>query len=231
MKESEYYQISKENDLPLRCPILNYCSRRAWTIYLFSEYYKHDSNSNMVQTLQKAGEIPKDFEENQILVQGESPSIIKGNDHYYFSDVCPEVNLFDGMNAMMSGKACSKGDYDIYFKGEKNRVLKSQHFSECAEFNKYMFDNDKIGKRRKNLNRRKSIPYKTKALLQKEINSKCPFCLNQDVDHFQVHHIDENPENNKYDNLIMICPNCHSKITKGDIFEETVMNRKKELNK
>ena len=51
MKESEYYQISKENDLPLRCPILNYCSRRAWTIYLFSEYYKHDSNSNMVQTL------------------------------------------------------------------------------------------------------------------------------------------------------------------------------------
>ena len=135
------------------------------------------------------------------------------------------------MNAMMSGKACSKGDYDIYFKGEKNRVLKSQHFSECAEFNKYMFDNDKIGKRRKNLNRRKSIPYKTKALLQKEINSKCPFCLNQDVDHFQVHHIDENPENNKYDNLIMICPNCHSKITKGDIFEETVMNRKKELNK
>tara|TARA_R110002050_G_C8743373_1_gene498303 strand:+ start:63 stop:758 length:696 start_codon:yes stop_codon:yes gene_type:complete len=231
MEESEYYKISKENDLPLRCPILNYCSRRAWTIYLFSEYSKYDPSLNMVQALQKAGEIPKDFEENQILVQGESPSIIRGSEHYYFSDVCPEVNLFDSSNAMISGKACTKGDYDKYYKGEKNRVLKSQHFSECAEFNKYLFDNDKIGKRRKKPNRRKAIPYKTKALLQKEINSECPFCENKDVDHFQVHHIDENPENNKKENLIMLCPNCHSKITKGDISEEIVMNRKKELKK
>lgn len=231
MKETEYYKISKENDLPLRCPILNYCSRRAWTIYLFSEYSKYEPSLNMVQALQKAGEIPKDFEKNQIVVQGESPSIIRGTEHYYFSDVCPEVNLFDGSNAMISGKACTKGDYDKYYKGEKYRVLKSQHFSECAEFNKYLFDNDKIGKHRKKNNRRKAIPYKTKALLQKEINSKCPFCDNKDVDHFQVHHIDENSENNKFENLIMLCPNCHSKITKGDINKITVTNRKKELNK
>ena len=76
MEESEYYKISKENDLPLRCPILNYCSRRAWTIYLFSEYSKYDPSLNMVQALQKAGEIPNDFEENQFF-DSKSPFFIR----------------------------------------------------------------------------------------------------------------------------------------------------------
>ncbi len=186
---------------------------------------------NMVQALKKAGEIPSDFEENEIPVQGELPSIIRGTEHYFFSDVCPEVNLFDGINAMISEKACSKGDYDKYYSHQKKRVLKSKHFSECAEFNKFLFDNDKIGNRRKKTKKRKAIPYKTKALLQKEINSNCPFCENKDVGHFQVHHIDENPENNSHDNLIMLCPNCHSKITKGDLSKDLVVNRKKELKK
>ncbi len=63
------------------------------------------------------------------------------------------------------------------------------------------------------------IPQETKvrAQLQQEINSICPFCGNNDVGHFQIHHIDENPKNNLYSNLILICANCHSKITKGDI--------------
>jgi len=64
---------------------------------------------------------------------------------------------------------------------------------------------------------RKSIPAKTKALLQQEINSCCPICDDTSVDHFEVHHIDENPENNLLDNLLLLCPICHSKITKGDI--------------
>jgi 5-methylcytosine-specific restriction endonuclease McrA len=61
-----------------------------------------------------------------------------------------------------------------------------------------------------------------KALLQKEVNSSCPFCSNDDVDHFQIHHIDENPENNTFENLIMVCAICHSKITKKDIAEAEV---------
>lgn len=228
MEELEYYKISKANDLPLRCPIINYCSRRAWTIYLFSEYSKFASNLNMAQALKRDGIIPEDFEEKEIMLQGESPSIIRGKDHYYFSNVCPEVNLFDSMHAMIRGKACARGDYDKYYKGEKHRVLKSQHFSECAEFNKYLFDNNKVGKARKKSNR-KSIPYKTKALLQKEISSKCPFCGNNDVDHFQIHHIDENAENNLIENLLMLCPTCHSKITKGDISIREVIRCKEEL--
>ena len=78
--------------------------------------------------------------------------------------------------------------------------------------------------------KRSSIPYKVKTLLQREIGSSCPFCSNNDVDHFQIHHIDENPENNDFKNLLMLCAICHSKITKGDISYEAVLDRKKELS-
>jgi hypothetical protein len=64
---------------------------------------------------------------------------------------------------------------------------------------------------------RKKTPDKIRALLQKEIVSKCPFRGNEDADLFEVHHIDGNNENTVFRNLIMLCPLCHSKITKGDI--------------
>lgn len=78
---------------------------------------------------------------------------------------------------------------------------------------------------------RAQIPGKTKALLQKEISSKCPFCPSEDVDHFQIHHIDENKMNNQYDNLLMLCPTCHSKITKKNISFEQVISVKQKLIK
>ncbi len=78
---------------------------------------------------------------------------------------------------------------------------------------------------------RKSIPQKTKMLLQKEVGSSCPFCASDDVDHFQFHHIDENPENNEISNLLMLCPTCHSKITKGDISHSEVEQKKQQLTK
>lgn len=78
--------------------------------------------------------------------------------------------------------------------------------------------------------RRPPIPNKIKASLQKEINSKCPFCSNEDVGHFQIHHIDENPFNNDFINLLMLCPICHSKITKKDISPQEVIVKKESLN-
>lgn len=75
---------------------------------------------------------------------------------------------------------------------------------------------------------RKSIPQlsKVRAELQKEINSICPFCENTDVGHFEIHHIDEIPENNDIRNLILLCPICHSKITKKDITMQEVCEKK-----
>lgn len=63
---------------------------------------------------------------------------------------------------------------------------------------------------------------KVRSILQQEINSTCPFCSHNEVGHFQIHHIDENPENNELSNLLLLCPICHSKITKGDILRTQV---------
>ena len=81
------------------------------------------------------------------------------------------------------------------------------------------------------MKKRISIPPKTKKYLQKEINSECPICQNQEIGHFEIHHIDENPSNNKFENLLMLCPICHSKITKKEITKEKVILIKSELSK
>lgn len=81
------------------------------------------------------------------------------------------------------------------------------------------------------IKKRSHIPQKNKVRseLQKEINSKCPFCDNEDVGHFEIHHIDEDPSNNIKSNLLLLCPTCHSKITKGDITTEQVKKQKENL--
>lgn len=80
---------------------------------------------------------------------------------------------------------------------------------------------------KKNKNRIK-IPKENKirAELQKEINSICPFCDNDDVGHFEIHHIDEDPSNNDIKNLLLLCRICHSKITKGDVLQNKVLSIK-----
>jgi hypothetical protein len=70
---------------------------------------------------------------------------------------------------------------------------------------------------------------KVRAELQKEVSSICPFCDNTDVGHFEIHHIDNDPSNNLSNNLLLLCPTCHSKITKGDILQLEVFKRKIEL--
>lgn len=68
-----------------------------------------------------------------------------------------------------------------------------------------------------------------RSLLQKECDSKCPLCANLDVEHFQAHHIDGDRSKTVFENLLLICPNCHSKIEKGDISQEQVESTKKKL--
>jgi len=67
---------------------------------------------------------------------------------------------------------------------------------------------------------------KLRAELQQEIESKCPFCESMEVGHFEIHHLDENPGNHEMTNLLLLCPTCHSKITKGDISCDDVYAKK-----
>lgn len=64
--------------------------------------------------------------------------------------------------------------------------------------------------------------YRQKAF--QEYPHQCAICgWNEDEDVLQVHHIDENRQNGNLNNLIILCPNCHQKLT---IHKYKLVNRK-----
>lgn len=65
--------------------------------------------------------------------------------------------------------------------------------------------------------------YRQKAF--QEYPHQCAICgWNEDEDVLQVHHIDENRQNGNLNNLIILCPNCHQKLT---IHKYKLIDRKK----
>jgi hypothetical protein len=59
---------------------------------------------------------------------------------------------------------------------------------------------------------RKKIPNELKADILFNSDHTCNICRNNE-NHVQIHHIDEDSQNNIDDNLIVLCLNCHSKVT------------------
>lgn len=50
-----------------------------------------------------------------------------------------------------------------------------------------------------------------KQMLRRNMINECQKCgYNKYPEILGVHHIDKNPKNNGLDNLIVLCPNCHS---------------------
>ena len=84
---------------------------------------------------------------------------------------------------------------------------------------------------------RNSIPRLVEKRLYKEANSQCPRCEQAggqaDVATLQVHHIKPVAEGGSDDeeNLIVLCSNCHSKITAGEITEAEILKLKISLMK
>ncbi|HDQ41422.1 MAG TPA: HNH endonuclease [Desulfonatronum sp.] len=76
---------------------------------------------------------------------------------------------------------------------------------------------------------RKSVSALTSKKLYQEADNRCPFCGVADVAVLEIHHIDEDPSINKIENLIVVCGNCHSKITRGEISPADVHAKKMEL--
>lgn len=217
----EYYAISSKHGLPLRCPILRKCSRAVWSRYILGCRLGGDNTS-----------FEKFIAMNDLYWSPEEmiPEIEQMTWHpsnTAFCDIencCPEIPLFEPQ--YLPGAFISSAFSSATFFKDSNRFEAiPKHFSECAEFSEYRFSRG----RQKDM-RRKTIPQKMKMLLQREIHSKCPFCNNSDVDHFQFHHVDENPDNNNILNILMLCPTCHSKITKGDISRTEVEVKKQEIS-
>lgn len=214
MDKQEYFKISTEKNLPLRCPILNYCMRRTFTIYFFSDYYKFDPENNAVKALQKDGCLPKDFIEKQIDLQGESPIISKGDNYMFYRNMCPEVNLFDTENALFPGVASVAGEYDKF--KERNRFTnnRNQHFSECSEFNKYIFDSKFVRTKAKPPTTKRSPISKTLRfeIFQRD-NFTCQYCgkignegANLEIDHKVPH---SRGGKDEFNNYITSCKDCN----------------------
>lgn len=97
--------------------------------------------------------------------------------------------------------------------------------SRCVSVTK----SDKVSKLQKMKGKRKNPSYRLKVRLIQETDGNCSFCDFSDAGRLVFHHIDENPANTVFDNLIAVCPNCHSSIGEGTIKTENVRIRKEEL--
>jgi hypothetical protein len=72
-------------------------------------------------------------------------------------------------------------------------------------------------------------PARTEKQVWQEAGSRCVFCPERDVSALQVHHIDCDVRNNAFENLLLVCATCHSKITAGVISESEVVTKKRQL--
>ena len=75
---------------------------------------------------------------------------------------------------------------------------------------------------------RRAIPEKVKKRIWQEANMRCAKCEESDVDTLEIHHIKavKSGGTDDKENLILLCSNCHSKITAGDISEAEVLRLK-----
>ncbi len=76
---------------------------------------------------------------------------------------------------------------------------------------------------------RTTVPARTQKRVYQEANSRCPFCSEAEVAALEIHHIDGDPSNNAFENLILVCATCHSKISDGVLREAEVQSMKQEL--
>ena len=147
MNKQEYFKLSLEQNLPNRCPILGYCDRHSWTLYFFSKYDEVDYDRDFIKTLQKEGAISSDYESKRVKLRAEEPAILRGPKYGHFTNMCPEVNLFDRDNSFgkFKGIACTDGTWDFETNpNNKVEILETKHYSECLEFSKQQYINNTI---------------------------------------------------------------------------------------
>jgi hypothetical protein len=63
-----------------------------------------------------------------------------------------------------------------------------------------------------------------------ETDDSCAICGAKGIDSLSEHHIDSDRSNNEYDNLIVLCHNCHHKINNNKgLSREKIEDRKRHL--
>ena len=108
---------------------------------------------------------------------------------------------------------CKYVEIECSYCGKKIKRLKSRLKSQTGEY----YCSRECGNRHKNsliMQTKNGSAYRRNAFLEYE--HCCAICgWDEDERILEVHHIDENRNNNNLENLIILCPTCHRKITLG----------------
>lgn len=144
LTEKEYFEIGKSEKMPKRCPILDICERRMWTLFIMcakgseEEKYPLNTEEELLKFLNNEKGINSFNDDSAIRIIGEEPVFMGDKNGGGFGNMCPEVFLFEKHNYMpkIPRIATSSGWFHGYY--EKN--FHCQHYTECAEFSKYYFE-------------------------------------------------------------------------------------------
>lgn len=81
------------------------------------------------------------------------------------------------------------------------------------------------------MEKRKPIPSMVRKRIFQEANSQCTLCGNPDITALDIHHIDaiRDAGTNIPENLILLCANCHRKVTHGSVSREKLAAAKSAL--
>ena len=81
------------------------------------------------------------------------------------------------------------------------------------------------------MDKRKPIPSMVRRAIFQEANSRCALCNNSDIAALDTHHIDaiKDAGMNSPENLIVLCANCHRKVTHGSISRDELSAAKNGL--
>jgi len=76
--------------------------------------------------------------------------------------------------------------------------------------------------------KRNIIPIKIQKLIYQEAGSKCAICDEENINTLEIHHIYDisSGGGNEPENLILVCANCHNKITNNEITRNDVLKIK-----
>ncbi len=127
--KKDYFELSRENSLPCRCPILEQCERRADTIALALAYANKWDFSKARKMVS--------VKEPLISSVGENAYLAGGENNFIMSGLCPEVSLFESSSMIGPNNVPkTKWTYDK-FMNPQDRIIETGHFSECVEYSQW----------------------------------------------------------------------------------------------
>lgn len=152
----------------------------------------------------------------------ESMNLLKNGWKQYCSNECRNNNKKIKCNCANCGKELYKTPSEIK-RSKTGNVFCNK--SCAASFNNSHY---RIGNNNPNW---KGGTYTSKThtrIAYRKYVHECAMCGTNEECVLEVHHIDENHENNNEDNLIILCSNCHSRVHRGSytITDEIKLKRK-----